>query len=173
MVFQKVCFCKKCFRECKRLLERSPHSFARVQELCSKSAGNFVLQRLCSFGAGLGVLQRDLTSGQRRKEAPPCVALLPSSQRFGSTAACALERILIDMLHLTLRRLAFGANSCICKSDGEMAYQLLYHQGQYVQVSFDGCNMFLTRAVRHHALPRSCFASGIVASSTHACGSPD
>ena len=39
-----------------------------------------------------------------------------------------------------LRRLAFGMNRCICKSNGEMAYQLLYQQEQYV--SFAGYNMF-------------------------------
>ena len=38
-----------------------------------------------------------------------------------------------------LRRLAFGMNRCICKSNGEMAYQLLYQQEQYG--SFAGYNM--------------------------------
>ena len=39
-----------------------------------------------------------------------------------------------------LRRLAFGMQRCVAKSNGEMAYQLLYEQEQYV--TFGGYNMF-------------------------------
>ena len=39
-----------------------------------------------------------------------------------------------------LRRLAFGMNRCIAKSNGEMAYQLLFEQEQYV--TYRGYNMF-------------------------------
>ena len=39
-----------------------------------------------------------------------------------------------------LRRLAFGMNRCVAKSNGEMAYQLLYEQEQYV--TYRGYNMF-------------------------------
>ena len=39
-----------------------------------------------------------------------------------------------------LRRLAFGMNRCVAKSNGEMAYQLLYEQEQFV--TYRGYNMF-------------------------------
>ena len=39
-----------------------------------------------------------------------------------------------------LRRLAFGMNRCVAKSNGEMAYQLLYQQEQYV--TYTGYNLF-------------------------------
>jgi len=39
-----------------------------------------------------------------------------------------------------LRRLAFGMNRCVAKSNGEMAYQLLSEQEQYV--TYRGYNMF-------------------------------
>ena len=39
-----------------------------------------------------------------------------------------------------LRRLAFGMNRCVAKSNGEMAYHLLYEQEQYV--TYRGYNMF-------------------------------
>ena len=39
-----------------------------------------------------------------------------------------------------LRRLSFGMNRCVAKSNGEMAYHLLYEQEQYV--TYRGYNMF-------------------------------
>ena len=39
-----------------------------------------------------------------------------------------------------LRRLAFGMQRCVAKSNGEMAYQLLFQQEQLV--SYSGYNMF-------------------------------
>ena len=39
-----------------------------------------------------------------------------------------------------LRRLAFGMNRCVAKSNGEMAYQLLFEQEQLV--TYRGYNMF-------------------------------
>lgn len=39
-----------------------------------------------------------------------------------------------------LRRLAFGMQRCVAKSNGEMAYQILYQQEQFV--TYSGYNMF-------------------------------
>ena len=41
---------------------------------------------------------------------------------------------------MILRRLAFGMNRCVAKSNGEMAYQLLFEQEQLV--TYRGYNMF-------------------------------
>ena len=62
-------------------------------------------------------------------------------RQFRRAAAPRLSREQTQARALSLlRRLAFGMQRCVAKSNGEMAYQLLYQQEQLV--SYSGYNMF-------------------------------
>ncbi|CAK9076536.1 Transketolase [Durusdinium trenchii] len=75
--------------------------------------------------------QRDMPSGHDAAvaEAAPVPEAAPLPAELARLRALSL-----------LRRLAFGVQRCVAKSNGEMAYQLLFQQEQLV--SYSGYNMF-------------------------------
>lgn len=82
--------------------------------------------------AGIQRLEQEETE-RRRQESENAAEAAPAEPGVRSQAT-QLRALSV------LRRLAFGMQRCVAKSNGEMAYQLLFQQEQLV--SYSGYNMF-------------------------------